>query len=138
MTEDQMFEVPGDRLRELSDEIEMLRIKVRNLDQAKDAAYSERDKLVAALSKMWPSHLMRHWPEDDPNWEPEWLNVVCVHLPTGRATWHIHISELTWFEHLNSSTLKPHEYDHHTTPEKYLRLFNLPVVWAISRPDNET
>jgi hypothetical protein len=77
-------------------------------------------------------------PEDDPNWDPEWRNVVCIHLPSGHATWHIHISEMGWFDHLTNSPLKPHEYDGHTTPEKYLRLHALPVVWAHGLPDDET
>ncbi len=82
---------------------------------AKDAAYHERDLLVALVSKLFPSHLARHEGE----WEDDWRNIVCVHLPTGQATWHIHDSELSDFAHLG---LCAGHWDGHTTDEKYERV----------------
>ncbi len=91
------------------------------LEQQKDAAYAERDRLVAALSKVFPAHLARHEGAD---WEDGWRNIVCIHLPAGQATWHIHDSEMSWFGHLET-TAEPH-WDGHGTEEKYRRLQALP------------
>jgi hypothetical protein len=97
--------------------------------EAKDAAYRERDQLVAVLSKIWPSHLTT-----DPHTEPddEWHNIVCVHTPAGQATWHIHDSELPLFTHLMEPTVGPRRpecpgWDGHTTEQKYERLASLPT-----------
>ncbi len=87
----------------------------------KDVAYHERDRLVAALAKLYPSHLARH--EGD-GWDDEWRNIVCVHLPAGQATWHIRDCELGWFAHLE---LRADHWDGHSTEEKYRRLARLPV-----------
>lgn len=89
---------------------------------AKDGAYRERDRLVAALSKLFPSYLARH-PADEP-WEEDWRWIVYVDLPTGQASWHIHDSELDWFSHLRRQA---HEvaWDGHTTEQKYARLAKL-------------
>ena len=89
---------------------------VSQLLAEKDAAYAERNRLVAALSKCFPAHLCRH---EGAEWEDDWRNIVCVHLPTGQATWHVHDSEVDLFEHLPMS--KSH-WDGHTTEEKYVRL----------------
>jgi hypothetical protein len=64
---------------------------------------------------VWPAHLARHQGE----WEDEWRNIVCVHLPTGQATWHIHDSEVILFGHL---AMTEGDWDGHTTAEKYRRL----------------
>jgi len=86
--------------------------------EEQDSVYQERDMLVAALSKIFPSHLCMH-PETDVSWELEWRYIVCVHLPTGQATWHIHERELPWFSHL---PMLANHWDGHTTEEKYARL----------------
>lgn len=83
-----------------------------------NAVYAERNRLVAALSKLYPAHLAK-----DVDQEPEWSNVVCVHLPTGQVTWHVPESELPrWFSHLS---MEMGHYDGHTTEEKYERLEGL-------------
>ena len=83
---------------------------------AKDAAYHERDQLVGLISKIYPSHLTHHEGAD---WEDNWRNIVCVHLPTGQATWHIHTSELSLFDHLR---VEESHWDGHATKEKYERV----------------
>ena len=90
--------------------------------EAKNGAYSERDRLVAALSKMLPAHLCRHEGAD---WEPDWRTIVCIHLPAGQATWHIHDSERHWFQHLEVT--RGH-WDGHSAAEKYDRLSQLSPV----------
>jgi hypothetical protein len=100
-----------------------------DLRAQKDAAYAERDHLVAALSKQFEAHLCRH---DGADWEDDWRNIVCIHLPTGQATWHIHDSELPLFHHL--ATAEAH-WDGHSTAEKYERLDQLqpraPLIYGI-------
>lgn len=85
----------------------------------KDGAYAERDRLVCALSKLFLASLERH-PDSDTTWEDDWRWIVFIDLPTGQATWHIHDSELAWFDHLPRFAGKV--WDGHTTPEKYARL----------------
>lgn len=89
--------------------------------EAKDGAYAERNRLVAALSALYPSHLQRH-PDEDEEWEDGWRWIVFVELPTGQATWHIHDSELPWFDHLLRLNAEPVAWDGHTAEEKYRRL----------------
>ena len=87
------------------------------------AVYHERDQLVAALTKHFPSHYAI-----DETCEPEWRHVICVHLPTGQATWHIHESEYDLFAHLESFD-RPQHWDNHDTAEKYRRLNALKLDW---------
>lgn len=90
--------------------------RVEALETAKDGAYRERDQLVAVLTKVFPAHMALH---TDPDWEDEWRHIICVHLPTGQATWHIHDSEQPLFAHLGQTA---DHWDGHTTDEKYARL----------------
>ena len=84
-------------------------------------AYSERDLLVSLISKIYPSHLARH-PDSDLTWENDWRNIVCVHLPTGQATWHIHDSELPFFAHLQ---MGENHWDGHSNQLKYERILEI-------------
>jgi hypothetical protein len=92
--------------------------EIESLTISKNNAYVERDALVCALSKLFPSTLERH-PENE-EWENDWRWIVFVELPGGQATWHIHDSELAMFDHLHRNTGKI--WDGHNTPEKYARL----------------
>lgn len=92
--------------------------EIKSLTESKNTAYSERNWLVCALSKCFPSHLCRH-PESDTEWENDWRWIVCVHGPTGQMTWHIHDSERSMFHHLPVSE---QHWDGHSTEEKYRRL----------------
>ncbi|KKN42483.1 hypothetical protein LCGC14_0712930 [marine sediment metagenome] len=86
--------------------------------EGKHVAYSERNQLVAAISRLWPSHLARH-PEDDETWDDEWRTIVCIHSPAGQLTWHIKDGEQYLFSHLAEGE---GHWDGHSTPEKYARL----------------
>jgi len=103
----------------------------RNMQAERDAAYAERNQLVAALSRLYPSHLMHH-PED-PAWDPEWLNIVCIHAPCGQLTWHIMTAELPLFSHLE--VVSDNHWDGHTTAEKYARLSTLMAGGVTVRSD---
>jgi hypothetical protein len=84
-----------------------------------DAVYLERNRLVAALSKLFPASLERH-PDTDVAWDDDWRWIVFIDLPTGQASWHLHDSHLALFDHL--PRLDGRTWDGHTTDEKYARL----------------
>lgn len=63
----------------------------------KDAAYNERNRLVALLAAFFPSSMERHVGED---WGEEWQWVCHIDLPTGSVSWHPHASELPLFDHV--------------------------------------
>ena len=48
------------------------------LAAAKDRAHREHNRLVAYLSRIYPSHLARH-PSEDADWEDDWRTIVCMH-----------------------------------------------------------
>ena len=101
------------------------------LEKAKNNAYWERNQLVAALSKLYPSNLSKH-PEDDREWEDDWRTIVTIYIPcadyeqkidsndphaifhTGidgdkvfyQLTWHIHDSDRPLFDHLSYAPIK--------------------------------
>jgi hypothetical protein len=109
---------------------------------AKDAAYNERDRCVAALAWLafrlgWTVGVGQHDPADT-KWDADWRTIIYIEFPTGQASWHIHDSEVKLVRGLPSYT-KP--WDGHTTPEKYSRLEALldeppsavgPDVWAVA------
>lgn len=81
-----------------------------------DAAYAERNQLVAVLARLYPSGTKRTAIE---GWDPEWHGCVYIDLPTGQASWHYHDREAYLFEGL---PLYEGEWDGHTTEEKYRRI----------------
>lgn len=94
-------------------------IKIQQITAIKDAAYHERNQVVAALAKVFPSGINKTLI---PGWEPEWCNCVYIDLPTGQVSWHYHDNEADLFENLPPYT-KP--WDGHSTEEKYERLKEL-------------
>lgn len=96
---------------------------IDKLIKQKDDAYWERNQIVSALSKTFPSHLRKHG--EDPDWDKEWTNIVCVHLNTGeQVSWHIHDRDVPYFSHLSFGE---DDYDGHDNVEKYRRLAELEV-----------
>lgn len=111
----------------------------------RDAAYAERNALVAALSKVFPASVEQHDPADT-SWDPEWRTIIAINIPVlcclthgGRqkgpgphfvveykqVTWHIHDHERAMFSHLRP---RPgYVWDGHTKEEKYARLGALVV-----------
>lgn len=81
-----------------------------------DEAYQERNKVVAALSKLFPAGRTK---TDIPGWDPEWHGAVYIDLPTGQVSWHFHDRDAGLFDHL-----PPYAgvWDGHDTEEKYRRL----------------
>lgn len=107
---------------------------IARLEKEKNGAYKERDMLLTLLTKLIPRSqvwLERH-PETDTVWEDDWRWIVFVQLPTGQASWHIHDSELPWFEHVrrvvfDDQSIQKNSWDGHTTPQKYERVMSVPT-----------
>lgn len=81
-----------------------------------DAAYLERNRLVALLAAIYPSGIARTAIE---GWDPAWHGCVYIDLPTGQASWHYHDSQAHLFAHLPAYTKS---WDGHTTEQKYERV----------------
>jgi len=86
---------------------------------ALDAAYLERNQVVAALARSYPAGIAQTPIE---GWAPEWWGCVYIDLPTGQASWHYHVREAHLFAGLPAYAGK---WDGHTTAEKYARLARL-------------
>ena len=99
--------------------------EIVRVGKEKDNAYSERNKLVAALSKVFPSWLETH-PAEDKKWSKDWRTIVFIHSPVGQLSWHLHFSEAEMFSHLEHR--EGNSWDGHTTKEKYERLASLSVL----------
>ena len=89
---------------------------------SKDSAYEERNRLVAFVASLYPASLERH-PDEDTEWEDDWRWIVFIDLPSGQATWHIHDSQLGYFDHLPRN--QGRKWDGHTTEQKYAALSSL-------------
>lgn len=95
--------------------------EAKQLREQKDDAYTERNRVVALLSAIYPSHLCIHDPNDTA-WENDWRTIVCIHSPNGQLTWHLHDSHVPLFDHLEMDHT---HWDGHTTEEKYRRMDEL-------------
>ena len=84
------------------------------------AAYTERNRLVALLTRLWPSGIAK---TDIPGWQPQWHNCVYIDTPAGQLSWHYHDEDAGLFAHLPAYA-KP--WDGHSTEEKYERVGRLP------------
>ena len=93
---------------------------------ATDQAYTERNELLAGFIALAEAFGCSCFIMDDTNESEGWRNVVCVELPTGQATWHIHDREMYLFEKL------PHHdenvWDGHSVREKYDRVLMLQKI----------
>ena len=79
--------------------------------------YHERDLLVRALSKIYPSHLMRHRGKSG-NHKP----VVCIDSPAGQLCWTLLGGDeqaMAQFRHLEWTD---NDWDGHKTVDRYARL----------------
>lgn len=97
--------------------------QIQELGRQKDAAYAERNKLVALAAKMaialgFRAGLGQHDPNDS-QWDADWRTIVYIDLPEGQCSWHIHDSERVLFESL---PIYEGQWDGHSTEEKYERI----------------
>lgn len=93
-----------------------------NVERHKDAAYLERNRLVALLARIFPSGIARTAIE---GWSEDWHGCVYIDLPTGQASWHFHDSQAHLFKGLPPYLGK---WDGHTTEEKYERVAKAPAL----------
>lgn len=100
-------------------DILVLQARVTALEEQKNGAYTERNKLVCLLSKVFPASIEDHVLKDGEEWDDDWRKVIFIELPTGQCTWHIHKSEEPMFAHLTPIGFV---WDGHTTEEKYQRV----------------
>ena len=78
--------------------------------------YRERDLLVRALSKLYPSHLAPragHQPKGKTAW------VVCIHIPGSQLAWSLPAHMLPLYDHLERTD---NDWDRHKTAERFERL----------------
>lgn len=92
---------------------------LKEMEARKDAAYYERNQVVAALAKCFPSGVARTAIE---GWSEDWHGCVYIDLPTGQVSWHFHDSQAHLFADLPPYAGK---WDGHDTPEKYRRVASL-------------
>lgn len=102
--------------------------ELQEMEARKDAAYLERNQVVAALAKCFPSGTARTAIE---GWSEDWHGCVYIDLPTGQASWHYHDSHAHLF-----ADLPPYKgtWDGHDTPEKYARLARLTQATVADQP----
>lgn len=101
-------------------DVDDLNEQLEDMRKRKDAAYLERNQLVALLSKVFPSVRSKTAIE---GWSDDWHQVVYISLPNGQASWHFHDSQQYLFKHL--PFIKDYSWDGHTTEEKYERVDGL-------------
>ncbi len=105
------------RVREVAGAgLENLRAQLARSEAEKNGAYLERNRVVAALAKCFPSGTARTAIE---GWSEDWHGCVYIDLPTGQVSWHYHDSQAYLFADLPPYT-KP--WDGHSTEEKYARV----------------
>lgn len=113
----------------MAEGLSRLETNCASLLEAKNQAYSERTKLIAALSKLLPSWLGHHDPEDK-SWDADWRTIIYIDTPNGQCSWHIHREDKWMFGHLECDARRG--WDGHSTEEKYLRLRDMECGWEWS------
>jgi hypothetical protein len=121
MPQAKMISAPCVVVDECQRQIAILETQIRLAQAQKDAAYVERNRVVAGLAALavrlgWRAGLRQ---TDIKGWEREWHNAVYIDLPTGQVSWHYHDRDRDLF-----AFLPPYQddWDGHDTPEKYRRL----------------
>ncbi len=71
--------------------------ETERLRARKDHAYLERNHLVAALTRLYPSGIKR---TNIPGWSQDWSGCVYIDLPTGQISYHYHDSHAWLFKGL--------------------------------------
>lgn len=89
--------------------------------EEKDEAYRQRNHLVAALARLFPSGIARTNIE---GWDEAWNGCCFIDLPSGQISYHYHDSEHYLFADLPAYT-KP--WDGHSKEIVHERLRNIHV-----------
>lgn len=105
--------------------------EIAELRACKDEVYLERNQVVAALAKCFPSGVAKTAIE---GWSEDWYGCVYIDLPTGQVSWHFHDSQAYLFKDLPSYE---GAWDGHDTPEKYRRVNALAAQVSKPQPTQE-
>ena len=87
--------------------------------EEKDEAYRQRNHLVAALARQFPSGIAH---TNIAGWDPEWHGCCFIDLPSGQVSYHYHDSQAHLFAGLPRYT-KP--WDGHDKETVHARLAEL-------------
>lgn len=102
----------------------------RDYRKERDSAYTERNRLVAALARLImdlerdgsPKAWLAEHDPTDAGWDPEWRTIVFIDGPTGQLSWHLHDSDVPLFDGFPRGE---NYWDGHSTSEKYERVARL-------------
>jgi hypothetical protein len=90
--------------------------KLAELRTEKNEAYRQRNHLVAALARLFPSGVKRTNIE---GWDDDWHGCCFIDLPSGQISYHFHDSHAHLFADLSSYTK---EWDGHDKETVHVRL----------------
>ncbi len=92
---------------------------LEDMEARKDDAYFERNNVVAALARLYPSGIAR---TNIPGWSEDWHGCVYIDLPSGQISYHCHDSQAYLF-----ASLPPYAgtWDGHDKDEVHRRLSTL-------------
>lgn len=100
---------------------------VEELIEEKNEAYRQRNHLVAALARLFPSGIRQ---TNIDGWDQEWNGCVYIDLPIGQISYHYHVSQSYLFDDLPPYTK---EWDGHEKETVHQRLAWLGVSYARMR-----
>jgi len=91
------------------------------LQEQKDAAYEERNRVVAWAARMAMALGYRAVVTTTAieGWDPNWHHCLYIETPAGQVSWHLHTSQLPLVADIPRGDAA---WDGHTTDEKYKRL----------------
>ena len=98
--------------------------EIKDVRDSKDQAYIERNHVVAALARLFPSGVQR---TNIPDWNSEWHGCVYIDLPAGQISYHFHDSQAHLF-----ADLPPYagEWDGHDKEVVHARLATISSLEA--------
>lgn len=110
------LELRESELSEARTRLQALEAALRETRADKDQAYTERNHVVAALARLFPSGVRA---TDIPGWDSAWHGCVYIDLPSGQISYHFHDSHAHLF-----SELPPYErpWDGHDKDTVHARL----------------
>lgn len=100
---------------------------IARLTEENDDAYLQRNHVVAALARCFPSGVRKTNIE---GWSADWHGCVYIDLPAGQISYHYHDSQAGLFHGLPAYE-KP--YDGHTKQQVHDRLSSANVIAIIAR-----
>lgn len=91
----------------------------------KDEGYRQRNVLVAALARVYPSGIRRTNIE---GWSEDWHGCVYIDLPSGQISYHYHDSQAHLFAGLPPYTKEWDGHDKKTVEDRLLTITAFPLA----------